>query len=396
LVVEPSKTSEHRHREVKVVSLGEHSSGSLSSLAAASPSDPNIEPRTENDIAVIIYTSGTTGLPKGAMISHGNLISNGETLLKAWGWSTEDVLLHTLPVFHVHGLFVGLHLPLLAGTPILFHSSFSTKTVLAALPSATVFMGVPTYYTRLLNDGIDQRSSANMRLFISGSAPLLATTFSTWEQATGKIILERYGMSETGMNISNPLTGERRAGTVGLPLPGVECRIVDEKGLAVASDTPGDLWVKGANVFSGYWNNPDKTAESFTEEGFFITGDIASIDPDGYISIVGRSKDLIISGGLNIYPKELELLLDKFEPVSESAVIGLPHPDFGEAVCAVIVLKPNALPDADEIQNYMRQQVANFKVPKAVFFTDQLPRNSMSKVQKNLLRDQHQDTFIAP
>lgn len=396
LVVEPNKTSEHRHREVKVVSLGEHSSGSLSSLAAASPSDPNIEPRTENDIAVIIYTSGTTGLPKGAMISHGNLISNGETLLKAWGWSAEDVLLHTLPVFHVHGLFVGLHLPLLAGTPILFHSSFSTKTVLAALPSATVFMGVPTYYTRLLNDGIDQQSSANMRLFISGSAPLLATTFSAWEQTTGKIILERYGMSETGMNISNPLTGERRAGTVGLPLPGVECRIVDEKGLAVASDTPGDLWVKGANVFSGYWNNPDKTAESFTEEGFFITGDIASIDPDGYISIVGRSKDLIISGGLNIYPKELELLLDKFEPVSESAVIGLPHPDFGEAVCAVIVLKPNALPDADEIQNYMRQQVANFKVPKAVFFTDQLPRNSMSKVQKNLLRDQHQDTFIAP
>jgi len=395
-IVDPAKANIHRHRDVKVVTLDPDGFGSLTSLAAASAADTDVVPRTDDDVAVIIYTSGTTGLPKGAMISHGNLCENAKMLLKAWDWSANDVMLHTLPVFHVHGLFVGLHLPLAACSPILLHKHFDASAVIAALPKATVFMGVPTYYTRLLQDGIDHQDCARMRLFISGSAPLLSATFTQWEQATDTTILERYGMSETGMNTSNPLLGERRPGTVGQPLPGVECLIVDEQGKALPPNTPGDLLVKGANVFQGYWENPEKTRESFTDNGYFMTGDIASMDSDGYISIVGRSKDLIISGGLNIYPKELELLLDKMEMVIESAVIGLDHPDFGEAVCAVLAVAPDCTLDTKTVTDYMRAHAANFKVPKKVCFVEQLPKNSMGKVQKNVLREQFAGAFKSP
>ena len=370
--------------------LDQDGRGSLRDLADSSPTHPEIHPSQDQDIAVIVYTSGTTGLPKGAMISHGNLISNARALRTAWGWTDHDVMLHALPIFHVHGLFVGLHLPLLSNSPIILMPNFNADAVIATLPLATVFMGVPTYYTRLLSSGIKAQDCANMRLFTSGSAPLLSQTFTDWEQATGTTILERYGMTETGMNTSNPLSGERKKGTVGPALPGVKCRVVDASGIDVAVGDTGDLWVKGENVFSGYWQNPEKTAESFTSEGpgdgFFKTGDLASIDPEGYITIVGRNKDLIITGCLNVSPKEIELLIDRMDGVLESAVIGLPHPDFGEAVCAVIVPLDGADCSQEAIIATLKADIANFKIPKHVFFIPELPRNTMGKVQKNELR----------
>ena len=348
-----------------------------------------------DDIAVILYTSGTTGRPKGAMISHGNLAANGLALQKAWNWQQSDVLLHALPIFHIHGLFVACHNVLLGGSKMIFLEKFDSKTVMELLPKATVLMGVPTFYTRLLNEAnFNQDYCNSIRLFISGSAPLLEQTFQEFQQRTGHTIIERYGMTETGMNTSNPLEGERIAGTVGFPLDGVEARIVDENNQAVKCGDIGMLQVKGGNVFIGYWGMPEKTAEEFTNDHFFITGDIAKYNEQGYISIVGRNKDMVITGGYNVYPKEIELLIDEVEGINESAVIGLPHNDFGEAVTAVIV--PNnfdSLPDEAEIIKILKLELANYKRPKKIIFVEQLPRNSMGKVQKNILRETYHNLY---
>ena len=374
-----------------VYTLDQSGGGSLPEQAAAGAGEFNTVTCAADDVAAILYTSGTTGRPKGAMITHGNLSSNALALQEAWGWRADDVLLHALPLYHVHGLFVACHCVLFGGSRMLLLDKFDSRTVMALLPQATVMMGVPTFYTRLLAEadfGPDQ--SAHMRLFISGSAPLLEQTFREFEQRTGQAILERYGMTETGMNTSNPLRGERLPGTVGLPLPGVSIRIVDEAGDEIAPGEVGQLLVKGPNVFKGYWRMPEKTAEEFTPDGFFKTGDLSSIGPKGYISIVGRGKDLIISGGLNVYPKEIERAIDDLDGVAESAVIGLPHADFGESVNAVVVREAGdvVLSEADIIAA-LKDKLAGFKVPKQVFFAKALPRNAMGKVQKNILRDRY-------
>ena len=346
-------------------------------------------PCDKDDTAVILYTSGTTGQPKGAMITHGNLAANGMALHEAWGWTDGDVMLHALPIFHIHGLFVATNLAVMNKSPILFLPRFDADEVIRLLPEATVYMGVPTNYTRLLaRPGLDRHACRNMRLFTSGSAPLLVQTFNEFRERTGHAIVERYGMTETGMNASNPLRGERKPGTVGPPLPGVSARIVDDDGNAVEPGETGNLLIKGDNVFKGYWRMPEKTAEEFDAEGYFRTGDQASRDRDGYISIVGRSKDMIITGGLNVYPKEVELVIDQMQGVDESAVIGLPHGDFGEAVTAVVVRKPGADITEQQIIDGLKSTLANFKVAKQVFFVDELPRNTMGKVQKTLLRQQ--------
>ncbi len=343
----------------------------------------------EDDIAVILYTSGTTGRPKGAMITHGNLAANGLALQQTWQWQQNDVLLHALPIFHIHGLFVACHNVLLGGSKMLFVAKFDAKTVMQLLPQATVLMGVPTFYTRLLEQAEFNRDMCkHMRIFISGSAPLLEQTFYAFQQRTGHTILERYGMTETGMNTSNPIDGARLAGTVGLPLPGVTARIVDANNQPVAADEVGVLQVKGDNVFKGYWRMPEKTVEDFTDDGFFITGDLAKYTDQGYIAIVGRNKDMVITGGYNVYPKEIELLLDDIDGIKESAVIGLPHKDFGEAVTAVIVPDDmDQAPDEKLIIDTLKQQLANYKVPKKFIVLNELPRNTMGKVQKNVLRD---------
>jgi len=349
-----------------------------------------------NDIAVILYTSGTTGRPKGAMISHGNLAANGLALQEAWCWKQSDVLLHALPIFHIHGLFVACHNVLLAGSKMLFIEKFDSKIINQLLPKATVFMGVPTFYTRLLEEqSFNKDSCKNMRLFISGSAPLLEQTFKDFQERSGHTILERYGMTETGMNTSNPVTGERIAGTVGLPLPGVEVRIAYDNNDAVKKGEVGTLQVKGNNVFKGYWRMPEKTAEEFTNDGFFITGDLAEYNEKNYISIVGRNKDMIITGGYNVYPKEVELLLDQIEEVKESAIIGLAHKDFGEAVTAVVI--PNNInnpPDIKKIKTFLKEKIANYKVPKKIIFMENLPRNTMGKVQKNILRETYKTLYL--
>ncbi|MCB1693743.1 MAG: malonyl-CoA synthase [Pseudomonadales bacterium] len=345
-----------------------------------------------DDVAAILYTSGTTGQPKGAMITHGNLASNGLCLIDAWGFEPGDVLLHALPIFHVHGLFVAANVAMMNASPMIFLARFDAATIISCLPRATVYMGVPTHYTRMLdNESLSEAACANMRLFTSGSAPLLESTFAAWQARTGHTILERYGMTETGMNTSNPLHGTRKPGTVGPPLPGVTARIVDDEGQPVATGVTGNLQVKGENVFKGYWRKPEKTREDFEPDGFFKTGDLAQLDADGYVSIVGRSKDLVITGGLNVYPKELEYVIDRMPGVVESAVIGLPDPDFGEAVTAVIVPEASGAPSEAEVIAYMKEKLANFKVAKQVFFVDALPRNTMGKVQKNMLRQQFGD-----
>lgn len=345
-------------------------------------------------IAVILYTSGTTGKPKGAMITHGNLISNSKLLSQTWQWQRQDVLLHSLPIFHVHGLFVAVNLAVLNSSKMIFLDKFDPEIIIRFLPQASVYMGVPTHYVRLLNHPeFSQSSCKKMRLFTSGSAPLLPQTFSEFQLRTSHTIVERYGMTETGMNTSNPIEGQRKAGSVGLPLNGIKTMIVNNAGEPVDNNKPGDLLVKGDNVFRGYWEMPEKTAEEFTEDGFFKTGDIASTDSDGYISIIGRDKDMIISGGLNVYPKELESIIDDIPGVLESAVIGLPHSDFGESVTAVVVKRyqDNNLLEQDIILP-LKNSVADFKVAKKVFFVDELPRNTMGKVQKALLREMFNNT----
>jgi len=345
-----------------------------------------------NDLAAILYTSGTTGRSKGAMLSHDNLASNAKVLKDAWAWQDGDVLLHALPLFHVHGLFVASHGALLNGSKMIFLPKFDADLVLHYLPQSTVMMGVPTYYVRLLQDDrLNQALCAKVRLFISGSAPLLMETFLDFTQRTGHTILERYGMSETTMLTSNPYAGQRKGGTVGLALPGVQVRVVNSEGVVCSAGEIGDIQVTGPNVFQGYWHMPEKTAEEFTPDGYFRTGDVGKFDSDGYLSIVGRSKDLIISGGYNVYPKEIESVIDEMPEVLESAVIGLPHADFGEAVCAVVVLKNTATLDSAIVSARLKSQIANFKVPKQVFFVKELPRNTMGKVQKNILRQQFQN-----
>ena len=351
--------------------------------------------RSTDDLAAILYTSGTTGRSKGAMLSHGNLASNAHALSEEWGWQPSDVLLNALPIFHVHGLFIASHCALLNATPMIFLEKFDAGDVMARLPDATVMMGVPTFYTRLLDQSeLTPASVAHMRVFICGSAPLTEQTFSEWEQRTGHRILERYGMSETIINTSNPLQGERVAGTVGFALPGQQVRVASEDGVVVPAGEVGMIEVAGPNVFQGYWRMPEKTAEEVRPDGFFITGDLGVQAADGRLSIVGRSKDLVISGGYNVYPKEVEVALDEMPQVAESAVIGVPHPDFGEAVVAVVVPAGDEVTQAD-VDAALGDQLARFKQPKRVLNVAELPRNTMGKVQKNLLRDQHGDLFAS-
>ena len=377
----------------QVLTLDGAGQGSLAALMQGQPATFAPEPREPDDLAAILYTSGTTGRSKGAMLTHRNLASNAEALMGLWRFTGADVLLHALPIFHTHGLFVATNVALLARAKMIFLPGFDLPTVLRLLPEATVLMGVPTFYTRLLSDPrFDAALTAHMRLFVSGSAPLLAETHREFQARTGHVILERYGMTETNMNTSNPYDGMRRAGTVGFPLPGVELRIVAE-GTEVAPGGVGVIEVRGPNVFKGYWQMPDKTAEELRPDGWFITGDLGQLDPDGYVQIVGRAKDLVITGGYNVYPKEVELLLDAVPGVEESAVIGLPHPDFGEAVFAVLVAKTGAALDAGAVLAAIAPQLAKFKQPKAAVVVDDLPRNTMGKVQKNLLREQYKEQF---
>jgi len=371
-----------------VFTLGQDRHGSL--LARAGHQNDTFETAVTNadDLAAILYTSGTTGRSKGAMLTHGNLASNAKVLDEYWRWQSNDVLLHALPLFHVHGLFVASHGALLSGGKMIFLPNFDCAEVLRQLPRATVFMGVPTYYIRLLADPLfDRTACANMRLFISGSAPLLIDTFNNFIQRTGHTILERYGMSETTMLSSNPYEGVRIGGTVGLPLPGVSIRVANS--VEGHQTETGDIEVKGPNVFQGYWQMPEKTSEEFTNDGYFKTGDVGLFSTDGYLSIVGRSKDLIITGGYNIYPKEIEEFIDGIEGVMESAVIGIPHADFGEAVTAVVITKAGTVLSEKEVIAKLKARIANFKVPKQVYFLAELPRNAMGKVQKNLLREQY-------
>jgi malonyl-CoA/methylmalonyl-CoA synthetase len=379
----------------RLLTLSENGSGSWSERVSGAPADFTDVARHADDLAAILYTSGTTGRSKGAMLSHGNLASNAATLCRCWRFSDRDVLLHALPIFHTHGLFVAINIVLLAGASMQFLPRFDAARIIELLPRSTVMMGVPTFYTRLLErPDFTAAVSAGVRLFVSGSAPLLAETHRAFAERTGHAILERYGMTETGMNTSNPYDGERRAGTVGFPLPGVELRITDpDSGAVVPRGKVGMIEVRGPNVFQGYWQMPDKTAAEFRDDGFFITGDLGMIDERGYLSIVGRNKDLIISGGFNVYPKEIEQLIDAMPGVRESAVIGVPHRDFGEGVTAVVVALPGASPAAGEIQAGLAPRLARYKHPKRIVFVDELPRNSMGKVQKNLLRDRYRTLF---
>ena len=350
----------------------------------------------QDDPAAILYTSGTTGRSKGAVLTHGNLASNVQVLGQAWRWQDDDVLLHALPIFHAHGLFVALHCALLRASPILFHEKFEAAAVMRDLPAATVFMGVPTFYTRLLAEpSFDKDRCRNIRVFISGSAPLLDATFEEFRQRTGHTILERYGMTEALMVTSNPYGGPRIAGSVGPALPGISVRVVAEGGKPAATGEPGVLEMKGPNLFAGYWRNPEKTAEDHTPDGWFVSGDIATQDDAGFIRIVGRAKDLIISGGYNIYPKEIELALDALEGVAESAVIGVAHPDFGEGVVAVVAREPGASLDPAQIASALATELAAFKRPKRIVIVEELPRNAMGKVQKAELRKLHQDAFVS-
>lgn len=378
----------------QVLTLDADGSGSLRTRSRLAPAEFETVPRQADDLAALLYSSGTTGRPKGIMLTHRNLAANAQTLVEAWGFTTGDRLLHALPMFHVHGLFVAIGCVLMSGASMRWLPAFDAGLAIEYLPECTVMMGVPTYYTRLLAENNFTRAScANCRLLISGSAPLLEEVFNAFEQRTGHAILERYGMTETNMNTSNPLQGERKAGTVGLPLPGVEVRVVDENCQPVPVCEIGNLQVKGANVFKGYWGMPEKTAEDFTADGFFNTGDKGRIGSDGYVSIVGRAKDMIISGGLNVYPKEIEGFIDDLGGVVESAVIGVPHADFGEGVVAVVVKEGEVDLNEQQVIEVVKQDLANFKVPKKVFFADELPRNTMGKVQKKVLRDQYADAL---
>jgi malonyl-CoA/methylmalonyl-CoA synthetase len=375
-----------------VFSLDETGGGTFAAAAAGAPARFANVARSGDDLAAILYTSGTTGRSKGAMITHRNLASNALVLHRTWGFRPDDVLVHMLPLFHVHGLFVASHCVLVNGSAMRFHARFDAKRALADFAVSTVFMGVPTFYTRLLAEpGLTREACSKMRLFVSGSAPLLAETHGEFQQRTGQRILERYGMTETGMLTSNPLEGERRAGSVGPALQGTEVRVVDNEGTPRGANENGHVQVRGANVFPGYWRMPEKNSEEFTADGYFRTGDMGSLSEDGYLSIAGRSKDLIISGGYNVYPREIELALDELPGVQESAVVGLPHADFGEAVAAVVVRKPGGRETESEVIAALKARLANFKVPKRVYFVEELPRNAMGKVQKNVLRERYRN-----
>ena len=375
--------------------MGADGSGTFSDKAKGCLEHFETVARSPDDLAAFLYTSGTTGRSKGAMLTQANLLSNAQVLMAEWEFTSDDVLLHALPIFHTHGLFVATNITLLAGGSMIFLPGFNLDHVIAQLPKATTMMGVPTFYTRLLGDSRFTRDLVDhMRLFVSGSAPLLAETHVAFEKRTGLRILERYGMTETNMNTSNPYAGERRAGTVGFPLPGTELKITDSAtGETLPQGEIGEIEVRGPNVFKGYWQMPEKTAEELRENGFFITGDLGQMDADGYLSIVGRNKDLIISGGYNVYPKEIELLLDQQTHVLESAVIGVPHPDFGETVVGIVIADGQGAPDVDAIMTNLSKSLARYKHPQRLIILPELPRNTMGKVQKKALRDQFKDLF---
>jgi len=379
----------------RLVTLDADGSGTLSAGADARQPSTAVSSAGPDDLAAILYTSGTTGRSKGAMLTHDNLWSNTQALIEAWGFTGDDVLIHALPLFHTHGLFVALDIGLATGATIILLPRFDADEVIDLMRTATVLMGVPTFYTRLLaSPRLTREAARHMRLFISGSAPLLAETHAQFTARTGHAILERYGMTETGMNTSNPLGGERRPGSVGPPLPGVEVRVVDAEGAPLSPNQIGGIEVKGRNVFKGYWRQPEKTASAFRNDGFFITGDLGRLSEDGYLTIVGRDKDLIISGGFNVYPKEVEDVLNELPGVAESAVIGVPHPDFGEAVVAVVVSsEPANPPDETAVIAATRATLAAYKRPKRVVICDALPRNAMGKVQKSELRKAHRALF---
>jgi len=384
-----------------VFSLDDNRIGSLLDRAAQCSDRHEVVQRKADDLAAILYTSGTTGRSKGAMLSHGNLADNAQVLKDYWGWTATggpegrgDVLIHALPIFHVHGLFVAIHGALINGSKMIWLSKFDPQLVVQKLPEATVFMGVPTLYVRLLAEpGLTREACRNMRLFVAGSAPLLVETFKAWQERTGHTILERYGMSETAMLTSNPYEGERRGGTVGFALPGVSLRVQGDAGQTLPAGEVGGIEVKGPNVFQGYWRMPEKTKEEFTADGYFKTGDVGKIDERGYIHIVGRSKDLIISGGYNVYPAEIEGYINDMPGVAESAVVGVPHADFGEVGVAIVIARPGSTLDGDAIIAALKSGLANFKIPKRCFVVTELPRNTMGKVQKNLLREQHKQLF---
>ena len=399
LVVDPGAAEALRkiaaHAGARLETLGANGAGSLMARAARMPDVFDTVPRGADDTAAILYTSGTTGRSKGAILSHENLLSNALALRGLWLFTSADVLLHALPIFHVHGLFVATNVVLAAGASMIYLPKFDAGELIRLMPQATTMMGVPTFYTRLLSRTDFTREAARpIRLFISGSAPLLAQTFTEFEERTGQRILERYGMTETGMITSNPYETERRAGSVGFPLPGVTVRVVDaETGAVLEQGETGVIEVSGPNVLSGYWKKPELRKTEFRADGFFITGDLGVIDDEGYVSIVGRAKDLIISGGLNVYPKEIETLIDSIEGVVESAVFGLPHTDFGEAVAASVVAAKGSTLDAEKIKTALKDKLANFKHPKVIFVVEDLPRNTMGKVQKNVLRDRYREHF---
>lgn len=379
----------------KVETLGADGKGSLTEAAdRASPAFETVA-RGNDDLAAILYTSGTTGRSKGAMLSHDNLASNSLTLVDYWRFTDKDVLIHALPIYHTHGLFVASNITLFARASMIFLPKFDSDLIIKLMARATVLMGVPTFYTRLLhNPALSRESTKHMRLFVSGSAPLLADTHREWAERTGHAVLERYGLTETNMNTSNPYDGQRLPGAVGYPLPGVAIRITDpETGKVLPADSIGMIEVKGPNVFKGYWRMPEKTRAEFRDDGFFLTGDLGKIDGNGYVHIVGRGKDLVISGGFNVYPKEIESEIDAMPGVVESAVIGVPHADFGEGVTAVVVCQPGAKVDEASVLKGLDGRLAKFKMPKRVFLVEELPRNTMGKVQKNILRATYKDIF---
>jgi malonyl-CoA/methylmalonyl-CoA synthetase len=399
LIADPAKADKladvAKSTGARLETLDTNSNGTLANLAAEQPSSFETVTRKDDDLASFLYTSGTTGRSKGAMMTQKNLLSNAQTLTKLWQFSDQDVLLHALPIFHTHGLFVATNVMLLSGGAMIFMPKLDVDQLIQFMPRATTMMGVPTFYTRLLDHaGFTPELTEHMRLFISGSAPLLAETHKAFEARTGHRILERYGMTETNMNTSNPYTGARRAGTVGFPLPDVELKVTDaETGETLPQGEIGVIEVRGPNVFKGYWQMPEKTAAELRADGFFITGDLGLIDDQGYVQIVGRGKDLIISGGYNIYPKEIEVILDDLPGVLESAVIGLPHGDLGEAPFAVLARRQKQEPDVEAILATLNAQLARFKCPRKIAVVDALPRNTMGKVQKNVLREIYSEAF---
>ncbi len=395
-ICEPSKASVLSGMAKTVLTLDDQGGGSLAEALQSQPSAFADAKTGWDDGAALLYTSGTTGKSKGALLTHGNLASNAVTLVEAWDFGPNDVLIHALPIYHTHGLFTASNTVLLSGGSLLFRRRFDVDEVIALLPQATSLMGVPTFYTRLLShEGLTRESVRHMRLFISGSAPLLAETHRGFEEKTGHPILERFGMTETSMNTSNPYIGERCAGTVGPPLPGIEVRVTDPvSGALLSQGDIGMIEVRGPNVFKGYWRNPEKTAAELRPDGFFITGDLGSFDGQGYLTISGRGKDLVITGGFNVYPKEIETEIDQFPGVEESAVIGVPHADLGEGVTAVVVLKAGHSPfDESGMISELQKRLANFKVPKRIIAVPELPRNAMGKVQKSLLRQTYAELY---